>query len=211
MADGRRDHWDRIYTSTPSDGVSWYEPEASTSIDLITSLAGPAAGLIDVGAGASPLVRRLIDIGWRDLTVLDVSAAAVAEQADRLGDRAGEVTMIVEDVLDWVPDRTYRVWHDCAVFHFLIDDADQIRYATTAAVAVEEGGHAVIGVFADDGPSTCSGLPAARRARQPRTPDDQPTTVVRNSRRPRWPSASMTSSSSSGPDISGTSNSIVAT
>ena len=160
MADERRDHWDRIYTSTPSEGVSWYEPEASTSVDLITSLDGPAAGLIDVGAGASPLVRRLIDSGWRDVTVLDISAAAMAEQVDQLGDRVGEVTTIVEDVLDWVPDRTYRVWHDRAVFHFLIDDADQIRYATTAAVAVEEGGPrasipagigAVIGAVIDGG------------------------------------------------------------
>ena len=160
MADERRDHWDRIYTSTPSEGVSWYEPEASTSVDLITSLDGPAAGLIDVGAGASPLVRRLIDSGWRDVTVLDVSAAAMAEQVDQLGDRVGEVTTIVEDVLDWVPDRTYRVWHDRAVFHSLIDDADQIRYATTAAVAVEEGGPrasipagigAVIGAVIDGG------------------------------------------------------------
>jgi SAM-dependent methyltransferase len=158
-------HWERVYATHSSDDVSWYEPEPVTSLRLVEAAARSIRdAIIDVGAGASRLVDRLLDDGFSDVTVLDVSSGALDETRARLGARASSVTFVVGDVLTFAPDREYGVWHDRAVFHFLTTDADRVRYVELAGRAVRPSGKLVIGTFAEDGPTHCSGLPVCRYA-----------------------------------------------
>jgi ubiquinone/menaquinone biosynthesis C-methylase UbiE len=155
-------HWDRIYAGTSSDRLSWYEREPATSLRLITAHApGLSASVIDIGAGMSTLADRLLDRGFTDVTVLDISDASLAQLAERLGDRARAVALVRADVLAWQPERSYDVWHDRAVFHFLTSSADRDRYVAQASRVLQPGGSLVLATFAEDGPQQCSGLPVA--------------------------------------------------
>ena len=118
--------------------------------------------MIDIGAGASILVDVLLDAGWQDVTVLDVSAAALTTVRNRLGEGAEAVTFIAADVRSWQPNRTFDAWHDRAAFHFLVEQADRDRYVAMATHSVTPGGVVVLAVFAEDGPTECSGLPTSR-------------------------------------------------
>jgi SAM-dependent methyltransferase len=160
-ADTNADHWDGVYGSRPLDSVSWHQAEAATSRRLITMVAGPQDSVIDVGAGASTLAEELLDDGWSDVTVLDVSARALEEVRARLRHRSG-VGFVVADLLGWDPERSYDVWHDRAVFHFLTEAEQRQAYVATALRALGPGGALVLGAFAADGPTSCSGLPTAR-------------------------------------------------
>ena len=160
--ESRASHWDEVYSTHPIETVSWYEREPSTSLELVELLAVPRdAGVIDVGGGASHLVDRLVDRGWRDVTVLDVSAEAMRGAKARLTDRE-QVTWVCADVLEWAPDRGYGLWHDRAVFHFLVDLDDRVSYLERLRAAVAPSGAVVIATFAPDGPDRCSGLPVVR-------------------------------------------------
>ena len=162
MADAA-EHWDPIYASKPSTELSWYVGEPAVSLRLVEGMAvSPSVAVIDVGAGASLLVDRLLADDFTDITVLDVSRHALAEVEERLGAGARHVTFIRHDVLTWQSDRQYDVWHDRAVFHFLTDDARRDRYVETAARAIRAGGGLVLATFAEDGPTQCSGLPVSR-------------------------------------------------
>lgn len=154
-----KEHWDRVYTDKPAESLSWYQQEPGMSLRLLRTWAPPPAAVIDVGAGASLLADRLLAAGWSDVTVLDVSAQASALLRGRLG---ATVRVITADLLSWTPDRRYDAWHDRAVFHFLNAGSDRARYLETAAAALRPGGALVLGTFAPDGPSECSGLPTAR-------------------------------------------------
>lgn len=151
------EHWDTVYTSKKHDDVSWYQRVPATSVRLVTA-ACAAGSVIDVGAGASTLADELVARGY-DVTVLDVAPSAIDTVKRRLGDRA---TYVVGDLLGWEPTATYDVWHDRAVFHFLTDPAAQEAYVDLAAGAVGPDGVVVLGTFAPDGPTACSGLPTAR-------------------------------------------------
>jgi SAM-dependent methyltransferase len=155
------EHWDSIYASKTNDQLSWFEREPTTSLRLITAAAkGEHTSVIDVGAGTSPLATVLLETGWADVTVLDVSAAALASA---LANAPGlTATAVITDVRTWQPERTWNLWHDRAVFHFLVEPLDRDRYIATAAKAVAVGGAAIIGTFAAEGPTQCSGLPTAR-------------------------------------------------
>jgi hypothetical protein len=157
------DHWDHIYSTGTPAARSWYEREPTRSLRLIEMTAGdPSAAIIDLGAGTSMLVDRLLDAGFPDVTVLDISAHALEEVGRRLGPRASSVRFIPHDVLSWQPGRQYQVWHDRAVFHFLTEAAQRSSYVSVAAGAVCAGGAVIVATFAEDGPTTCSGLPVAR-------------------------------------------------
>jgi SAM-dependent methyltransferase len=132
---------------------------------LIETFAPPparCASVIDVGGGASRLVDNLCERGFEDVTVLDVAAEALAEVRARLGDAHGVVRLLEQDVLSWIPDRDYDVWHDRALFHFLVEPADRKRYVELVACTVRAGGVLILGAFAEDGPNRCSGLPVVR-------------------------------------------------
>lgn len=142
--------------------MSWFQPEPQLSLELIAALGvDKSAAVIDVGGGASCLVDHLVGDGWRDVSVLDVSAAALIAARGRLPSDA-PVTWLHQDLLTWTPTRNYRLWHDRAVFHFLVDTAEQTAYLGVLHAAVEPGGAVILATFAPDGPERCSGLPVAR-------------------------------------------------
>lgn len=161
MADAA--HWNDRYRTVGSTEVSWYEPEPRVSLEMLDVLAvGVDESVIDVGGGASALVDRLLDRGHHDLAVLDHSAAALDEARQRTGDPAA-VTWIEGDLLSWTPPRRWQVWHDRAVLHFLTTDDQRAVYARTLEAAIEPGGAVVLGAFAPDGPTHCSGLEVRRQ------------------------------------------------
>ncbi len=150
-------HWDDVYATKDVDAVSWFEAEPRTSARLVRTAAA-SGDVVDVGAGASTLADVLVGEGY-GVTVLDLSAEALGVVRARLGDR---IEYVVSDVLAWRPGRSFDVWHDRAVFHFLTDQADQAAYVAQAAAAVRLGGSVVIGTFGPEGPEACSGLATAR-------------------------------------------------
>ncbi len=156
-------HWDDVYGRSAVTDVSWFQRDPACSLKMV-NVAGlePSDAIVDVGGGASVLVDRLLDAGHRDVTVLDLAAEALAVTRSRLGSRAGDVQWIIGDLLAWQPRRRYQLWHDRAVFHFLTDADDRDRYRAVLRQALAPGGHVVIGTFAADGPTACSGLPTAR-------------------------------------------------
>ena len=155
----RAPHWDEVYRTRDLESVSWFQDNPATSLRLVESTPG---SVIDVGAGTSTFVDDLLDAGRTDVTVLDVSEAALTLTRRRLGDAADGVTFEVADVVDWSPGRQFDVWHDRATFHFLTDPAPRRRYVDLVNDAVATHGILVLGTFAEDGPSTCLGLPTAR-------------------------------------------------
>ena len=155
-------HWDAAYAHG-DDTLSWYEEHPGMSLRMLGAAGvSAAAAVIDVGGGASPLAGALLDRGFRDLTVLDISAAAIQHARDRLGPRAGQVHWLTADVLSWHPRRRYQAWHDRAVYHFLTTGQHRQQYLRTLDTATAPGAVAVFGCFAPDGPQHCSGLPVAR-------------------------------------------------
>ena len=162
MTDPADQHWDDVYATKGTDRVSWFQARPATSLRLLEAFGETPPSLIDVGAGASTLVDELLVRGWTDITLLDISHEALDLVRTRLASRGLAATAVACDLLTWEPDRTYDLWHDRAVLHFLTQPQDRARYVETAARAVRPGGHLVIGAFAEDGPRHCSGLPTAR-------------------------------------------------
>lgn len=155
----KQSHWDQVYSTKALEQSSWYQPRPSISLDFIQqfSLAKDAA-IIDVGGGDSLLVDHLLDLGYQNISVLDISSKALERAQNRLGQRAKAVKWICADAAQFEPTEPYNFWHDRAAFHFLTDPADIQRYAQTAAQAIKPGGLLVIGTFSEQGPKKCSGL-----------------------------------------------------
>jgi len=159
----RRGHWDAVYRRKAVSDVSWYEARPLKSLELIRA-AGPArdAAILDVGGGTSTLVDELLAAGYRDVTVLDVSAAALQQVRVRLGARAAQVQLLEQDVTQFSPPRGYALWHDRAVFHFLTEPGERERYVDVLRRALPPPGQVIISGFGPEGPLKCSGLPVAR-------------------------------------------------
>ena len=157
------DHWDRIYATRAIESVGWYEQDPSTSRRIVgDAIARGARSLIDVGGGASSLVDHVLDLGLDRIAVLDISDIGLAVARQRLGSRAAEVEWIVGDITS-IPDiGRFDIWHDRAVFHFLLDADSREHYVRLAETTVEPGGVAIVATFAADGPERCSGLPVRR-------------------------------------------------
>lgn len=163
MAVGRQAHWDAVFAGRDEDRVSWFQATPEPSLELIARTgAGMAAAIVDVGGGASRLVDALVARGYRDVTVLDLAPAALAAARARLGAGAERVRWVVADITAWEPARRHDLWHDRAAFHFLTEAADRAAYLARLRRGLAEGGHAIIGTFAPDGPERCSGLPVMR-------------------------------------------------
>ena len=161
---GDQAHWDDRYEAVGSQAVSWYEHRPQVSLELLGMLGvTPNESVIDIGGGASYLVDCLYEVGHRDLAVLDLSSVALAEARARLGD-PGAVEWIEADVTTWQPERTWDAWHDRAVLHFLTSDSARTRYRSVLRRALVPGSAIVIGTFAEDGPTHCSGLPVRRHS-----------------------------------------------
>ena len=156
-------HWEGVYTKKGENEVSWFQENPAPSLELIAQVgATPASAIIDIGGGASRLVDNLIDRDFEDVTVLDLSVAALEAAKTRLGGRASQVHWIAADATVWEPAKGYDVWHDRAAFHFLTEDHDRAAYVVRLERALKVGGHAIIATFALDGPERCSGLPVVR-------------------------------------------------
>lgn len=158
------EHWDERYETVGSTEVSWFEAEPAVSLELLDFLGvGSSHSVIDVGGGASLLVDRLLARGHDDLAVLDISAVALAEARRRTGD-PDAVEWIEVDLATWEPSRCWNVWHDRVVAHFLTTDEERAAYARALSAAIGPGGAFVIGAFAPDGPTHCSGLEVRRQS-----------------------------------------------
>lgn len=159
-----KQHWEEVYTTKSTDSVSWFQPHASLSLDLIKATgAAKDAGIIDVGGGASTLVDDLLANGYSDLTVLDLSAHAMEAARRRLGKQEALVRWIEADITEVdLPSKRYDIWHDRAVFHFLTTPEQREAYVQTVFRSVKPGGHVIVATFAEDGPEQCSGLPVMR-------------------------------------------------
>lgn len=160
----RKQHWEQVYTTKKSDAVSWFQEHAEHSLRLIHNTGlGKNAAIIDVGGGASTLVDDLVVEGYTDLTVLDLSAAALAVAKQRLGAHADAVHWLGGDITAVeLPLQRFDIWHDRAVFHFLNTEAEREAYVRNVLRAVRPGGHVIVATFAEDGPLQCSGLPVVR-------------------------------------------------
>ncbi len=159
----RQQHWNQVYQTKGSQDVSWYQRRPDLSLALIAaSGVSKDGGIIDVGGGASTLVDCLLEEGYTDLAVLDLSGEALALSRSRLGPRAGAVQWFEADVTSFEPPRRFALWHDRAVFHFLTAAADRRGYVATLRRTLESRGAVVISTFAPDGPPKCSGLEVRR-------------------------------------------------
>jgi ubiquinone/menaquinone biosynthesis C-methylase UbiE len=159
-----REHWESMYETKGATEVSWYQREATISLQLIAQVApNHGAAVMDVGGGASTLVDSLVSLGYADITVVDIAANALDAARERLGSTSSRVRWIAGDALSLdLPDRSIDVWHDRAVFHFLLSPADRQRYVAQVRRVLRPDGHVIIATFAEDGPTRCSGLPVAR-------------------------------------------------
>lgn len=159
----RKQHWEQVYAQKQPTEVSWFQPRPEYSLRLIAAAGvDKSQPIIDMGGGASRLVDNLLDEGYRDISVLDISAAALQHTRARLGGRAAQVSWIEADATAFEPPKSYALWHDRAVFHFLTDPADRQAYRQRLARGLRSGGHLIIATFALDGPEKCSNLPVQR-------------------------------------------------
>ena len=159
-----QEHWEALYGTKGPQNVSWYRPHLDRSLKFIDQ-AGLTfdSAIIDVGGGASTLVDDLLARGYRGITVLDLSEAAIAQAQARLGPSAARVTWIVGDITRVeLPEQRYEFWHDRAVFHFLTKQEARDRYVSRVRHALKPGGHVVVATFGPDGPERCSGLLISR-------------------------------------------------
>lgn len=159
-----RAHWENLYLTKRPDEVSWFQREPAVSLEMIRrSAPDVTARIIDVGGGTSSLVDRLLMAGYVNVTVLDVSGAALSQARMRLGDIASHVAWIEADITSAaLPEAAFDVWHDRAVFHFLTNASDRAAYIDRVRHAVRPGGYVIVATFAEDGPTNCSGLPVVR-------------------------------------------------
>ena len=157
MNDNKKSHWEHIYDVKTPEEVSWTQEKPETSLNFIHSFGmDKTAKIIDIGGGDSKLVDFLLEEGYENISVLDISANALERAKNRLGNKAEKVTWIVADITEFEPTEQYDIWHDRAVFHFLTEENDIKKYQDLVAKAVKE--KMVIGTFSTNGPLKCSGL-----------------------------------------------------
>lgn len=155
----RQKHWENIYQTKQLKEVSWFQPTPTTSLEFISEQNIPTtAKIIDIGGGDSFLADCLLDKGYKDITVLDISQAALNRAKERLGDRADRVKWIVADAANFVPTEKYDLWHDRAAFHFLTNEQEINNYIDTIQKSLTPNGLVVIGTFSEQGPKKCSGI-----------------------------------------------------
>jgi len=155
----KKAHWDHIYDSKPIDTVSWYQSVPKTSLMLFNEYdVQDDAAILDVGGGQSLLSEHLLKMGFQDLTVLDISEAALKIAQKRMGSMSFDISWVRSNILDFNPERSYDIWHDRATFHFLLDPMDIERYVAIAAKALQPGGLLFLSTFSMNGPKQCSGM-----------------------------------------------------
>lgn len=159
MEFNRKEHWENIYTNKTLESCSWYQPTPETSLAFIQSLnLDLGANIADIGAGDSYLVDNLLDLAYNNISVLDISSAAIDRAKQRLGEKAKLVKWIVSDVLDFEAKEQFDLWHDRAAFHFLTKEEEIEQYSTLLKKSLKKNGVAIIATFSKEGPTKCSGI-----------------------------------------------------
>lgn len=155
----RKKHWEKIYETKELKDVSWFQPVPETSLEFLNEFKVPTtAKIIDIGGGDSLLVDFLLELGYTDVTVLDISGAALERAKKRLGEKAVMVKWIEADATEFVPTTTYDFWHDRAAFHFLTGEEEITKYINTVEQHLSPQGVFVLGTFSEQGPKKCSGI-----------------------------------------------------
>ena len=158
-----KDHWEKIYSTKEIDGVSWYQETPTTSLNIIDSLKlNLNTSIIDIGAGKSFLADNLLDLGYNDITILDISKNALNEVTRRVGKKNHKIKCIESNVIDLSSGQKYDVWHDRAVFHFITNNQEREKYLDLLNSSLNKDGCLIIGTFSEDGPLKCSGLEVQR-------------------------------------------------
>ena len=159
MSNSAKEHWETIFNTKAEDEVSWFQPYPKTSMDFVELFSlQKMSKIIDIGGGDSHFVDALLEAGFNDITVLDISANAIERAKHRLGERSAKVKWIVSDVTDFVPSESYDFWHDRAAFHFLTEEFQADKYVEIANKGIVPNGILVLGTFSVNGPKKCSGL-----------------------------------------------------
>ncbi|HMI07603.1 MAG TPA: class I SAM-dependent methyltransferase [Flavobacterium sp.] len=154
-----KEHWENVYTTKGPQEVSWFQEYPKTTINYLEGLnLSKTANIIDVGGGDSNLVDALLEKGYQNIWVLDISAAALEKAKARLGEKANQVQWIVSDITEFEPEMKFDFWHDRAVFHFLTEEKSISKYVSIVSETVSETGHFLLGTFSETGPLKCSGL-----------------------------------------------------
>jgi 2-polyprenyl-3-methyl-5-hydroxy-6-metoxy-1,4-benzoquinol methylase len=159
VMENRKAHWENVFATKQEKEVSWYQQKPETSINFFTeNNISKDAKIIDIGGGDSYLIDSLLDLGYTNLFLLDISANAIERIKNRLGAKSEQVTFIVSDVLDFQPKTTFDVWHDRASFHFLTTEKEIEMYKNLVSNSISENGFMFLGTFSENGPLKCSGL-----------------------------------------------------
>lgn len=155
----KKQHWENVFSTKQETEVSWYQPKPQTSLHFFTENNIPkSAKIIDIGGGDSYLIDNLLELGYTNLYLLDISENAIVRIKNRLGKKAEKVTFIVSDIIDFQPQTTFDVWHDRASFHFLTNENDIVTYKRLVSNSIATNGFLFIGTFSESGPLKCSGL-----------------------------------------------------
>jgi len=154
-----KEHWEKVFATKKETEVSWFQEYPETSVAFLELFNLPLnANIIDVGGGDSHFIDALIEKGYQNIFLLDISANAIERAKKRLGDKAKHVTFIVSDITEFQPTVKFDFWHDRAAFHFFTDEEKIYRYVSIAENAINKNGYLVLGTFSDEGPKKCSGL-----------------------------------------------------
>jgi SAM-dependent methyltransferase len=157
--DARKEHWEKVFDTKAENDVSWFQEYPKTSIEFLELFDLPLdANIIDVGGGDSRFIDALLDKGYKNIWLLDISAKAIDRVRLRLGERASGVHFVVSDITEFVPEVQFDFWHDRAAFHFLTDEDSINKYVSIAENAIRPDGYLILGTFSDTGPVKCSGL-----------------------------------------------------
>ena len=160
MENTKKQHWETVFTTKAENEVSWYQKQPQTSIQLIQACkVAKDAAIIDIGGGDSYLIDSLLDLGYTNLYLLDISEAALDRAKSRLGAKAKQVTFINSDSLNFRSDVKFDIWHDRASFHFFTEANDIEQYKSNVIENTNQNANLIIGTFSEDGPLKCSGLP----------------------------------------------------
>ena len=163
----QKSHWDNVFSTKQETEVSWYQELPKTSLEFISKLnISKTAKIIDIGGGDSYLIDALLELGYNNLTLLDISEKAIDRIKSRLGVKCENVTFIVSDILDFNPLESYDLWHDRASFHFLTEQNQIDKYAEIVSKSIQDKGKMIIGTFSENGPKKCSGLEITQYSRE---------------------------------------------
>ena len=155
----QKEHWDNIFSTKNEKEVSWFQEYPATSVEFLELFDLPlTANIIDVGAGESHFIDVLLERGYQNLWVLDISEKAIENLKKRLDDKAARVHFVVSDVTEFVPPVAFDFWHDRAAFHFLTTDDKIGQYVDLVEDAIKKDGYLILGTFSEQGPKKCSGL-----------------------------------------------------